>query len=177
MRSIKTLTPRFRSEFRGQHSVYFLDPSDVSSAVEICVQKSVHNFESEVWSQDAPSEREHIRIVIPTRQESGKEVITIGGAHPRNAIGDHRHSDTGTANQDTALQFAVGDRSGEGPCEIRIIYGFLGVGPEIHDLVARFRESLPEDLLERISVMVGSDAYPHQSHPTTSKWLLPSSSW
>src|SRR5271170_1096698 len=94
--------------FKRSPSLDLSEPSHVPFApFELRLQPDVHDLPREADADDAPSERQHVRVVVRAAEASREDVRAVGGADARVAVGDDGHADAGAVDEDGAVELAA----------------------------------------------------------------------
>ena len=101
-----------------------IDPSFVTSALEICGEKSLYDFCGIVFSHKTSGQREDISIIVLTRKACDLRAPCDSSAYAFYFVCGDRHSGPRTANENALIIFAGRDTLCDLLCIIGIIDAF-----------------------------------------------------
>src|SRR5690606_36373664 len=91
--------------------------------------------------------REHVGVVMRARQSRRLLVPAEGAANTGNAIRHHRFAVPGPTEYDATHALAPRGSLRRRTHEERVVYGFRGIGAEVHDFVSPFGKLFAQSLL------------------------------
>ena len=94
-----------------------------------CVDELVSEFGNTIIGENGSVNRKELANIVfsdETRQKLGSfHIFANRSAHAVEAVGSNRHTNTGTADQDTGICFTLGNFAGYDRSKIRIIIGLF----------------------------------------------------
>src|SRR4051812_46839608 len=129
----------------------------MAAALKWRAEKYLERLTRHLDSDQTLAERHDVGVVVLTRQPRRGRVVCQHGAHHGITIGGDRDADAGTADEDSPVRSAGGDRIGQGDTVIRIVDGSGRVGAEVKHSVSRLLQVALENLLKVEAGMVRRD--------------------
>ena len=132
------------------------------SAVERRGEPQRENLVGEPDADDAPADREDVRVVVRARQAGGVEIVAQRGARARHFVGGHLLTLAAPADDDAAVGEALRDLLGDLGADRRIVDRGVAVRAAIVHLVAEPAQRPDHVLFQREPRMVGADRNTHR---------------
>ncbi len=129
-------------------------------------QEGVQDGEGHVLTDETGPQAEDVGVVVGARQPSRDGLGNEGGPDAGVAVGGDGHADTGAADEEAAVDLAIGEHAGHLAGEDRIVTTVGTVAPDIDDLVPGYPGTVSERLLEAKSGMVASECEAHEPSVT-----------
>jgi hypothetical protein len=145
---------------------YFVQPSLVTTSLEIGVQPGSHHFASFILVTDPSAENEDIRVVVLFRHLGHIGVGGKGRPDSRKLVGHYGHSYAGSANKNALFGLARRNLACDLFAKIRVIDGIAVIRARIQNGDAPLHEESFDSLLEFEPAMVASQRY-HSIHGHT----------
>jgi hypothetical protein len=133
----------------------------VTAALEAGRQPDPNDLPSVRRREHARPDREHVGVVVRSRQTRHVEVVAERRADPDDLVRGDLLPLTGSTEDDRALRLSGDDRAGGRDDERRVVDGIGRIGPHVEDLMPLVAEEDLQVLLERVSGMVGAERDPH----------------
>src|SRR6187401_2326028 len=129
----------------------------MASALESCLEPGAHNLESRLRRDRALPERNHVGVVVLSRQTRRLRVPANRAPNTIDLVGRNGFAVARAAEHDAAFALARGDGFCSGDDETRIIHRLFGVGLKVTDLVPGCLEHFDNQALIAKAGMIGSD--------------------
>jgi hypothetical protein len=107
------------------NGVNLIDTPFMPSAIERGNEPNFNDMEHCFFTKDIIANAKDIQIIVPTAEFGCQFIYDWRSAYTRKFVGGNTHSDTSTANQDTAVYSAKADRLSNFGGDVGIIGGLL----------------------------------------------------
>lgn len=135
----------------------FFDAADMTAVTERCVQKDLDDLTNLVFAEQIGAEAKDVAVIVLPGTAGGDFVVDEGGADASQFVGDDRHADAASVEENADVKITAGDLLGDGDGVIGIVDGSGSFATEILNFVTEFGECRRQAFFGFEAAMIGGD--------------------
>ena len=138
-----------------------IDPALMPSPFERRLEPELEYLVRQPEGDNPSAHREHVRVVVQTRQPRRVEIVAKRGADTHDLIGRDLLALTAAAEHDTAIGASFGDRLPNRDADRRIVDRVLAVRPVVVHRMAQALQRLPQMFFQQKTGVICADGDSH----------------